>query len=400
MLIFYRLNSYALLLIHQTKNLLNMLHNYFTMSWRSLLKNKGFSITNIFGLSVGIAFTMLIGAYVWGELQVNRQLKNANNQYILQSNWKDPNLGFEMGTIADLPRALKENYPSFEANYYHLDAVTSNVSKGDKHFREIIYVGDSTMLSTYGFALQHGNPQTAMNDPFSMVVTRQTAIKYFGTDNVVGPTLTIESFSGSKHPFTISGVLTDAGRNSVININNIKTDILLPEKAAVFLGRNITGCNNTGIVGYVQLKDGVSPKQLDAPMRQLIKERSTQQIKDNLTPYLVPLTKYYREVNGGTVNKMIYTLSFIAFFILLMAVINFVNICIGRSSSRMKEIGIRKVLGGLRKQLVWQFLIESVLLVIMAAILALGLFSLARPYFSVVLGQLLTALFSFPPYFY
>src|SRR5690348_9658812 len=107
-----------------------MLQNYFIMAWRSLLKNKGFSIINIFGLSVGIAFTLLIGAYVWGELQVNHQLKNANNQYILQSRWKDPNLGFEMGTIAELPKALKENYPSLVANYYHLDAVTSNVSKG------------------------------------------------------------------------------------------------------------------------------------------------------------------------------------------------------------------------------------------------------------------------------
>src|ERR1700710_337850 len=105
-----------------------MLHNYFTMAWRSLWKNKGFSIINIFGLSVGIAFTLLIGAYVWGELQVNRQLKNADNQYIIQSKWKDPNLGFELGTIAELPKALKSLYPTLVANYYHLDAVTTNIS--------------------------------------------------------------------------------------------------------------------------------------------------------------------------------------------------------------------------------------------------------------------------------
>jgi putative ABC transport system permease protein len=377
-----------------------MLQNYFTMAWRSLLKNKGFSIINILGLSVGIAFTLLMGAYVWGELQVNRQLKNADNQYIIQSKWKDPNLGFELGTIAELPKALKTLYPTLVSNCYHLDAVTSNVSKGDKHFRESIVIGDSTLLSMYGFALLHGSPQTALTDPFSAVITQQLAIKYFGSTNVVGQTLTIESFSGSKHPFTVSGVLNGTGINSISNVNGSVTDIYLPEKAAVFLGRNLSGWNNTNIVGFIELKPGVNPKQLDGSMRHLVKQNAPQQIADNLTPYLVPLKTYYREANGGTVNKLIYTLSFIAFFILMMAVVNFINICIGRSSSRMKEMGIRKVLGGLRKQLIWQFLIESVLLVLLATLVALAFYAAGRPYLSDVLGKQIVGLFSFPVYFY
>src|ERR1700743_528057 len=103
-----------------------MLHNYFTIAWRSLRKNKVFSLINIFGLSIGIAFTLLIAAYVWGEFQVNRSLRHADNQYIIQSTWKDPNLGPEITTIAELPKALKETYPSLVANYYRWDAVTSN----------------------------------------------------------------------------------------------------------------------------------------------------------------------------------------------------------------------------------------------------------------------------------
>jgi ABC-type antimicrobial peptide transport system permease subunit len=378
-----------------------MLQNYFTIAWRSLWKNKGFSIINIFGLSVGIAFTLLIGAYVWGELLVNHDLKNADNQYILQSRWKDPNLGFELGTIAQLPKTLKEVYPTLVANYYHWDGVTSNVSKGNKHFRENIQVGDSTLLNMYGFGLLHGNSVTAFNDPFSAVITEPLAIKYFGSTNIIGQTLTIESFTGSKHDFTISGILNKVSKNSVTSINdNNRNAIFLPEKAALFLGRSMEGWNNTWLIGYIELKKGVTPKQLDAPMRHLIKENAPQQISENLTPYLVPLKHYYREANGGTVNKMIYTLSFIAFFILLMAVINFVNICIGRSSSRMKEMGIRKVLGGLRKQLIWQFLIESTLLVMMATVIALVLYLVARPYLSDVLGKDITGLFAFPLYFY
>ncbi|MCO5945848.1 ABC transporter permease [Mucilaginibacter flavidus] len=378
-----------------------MLQNYFTMAWRSLLKNKGFSIINILGLSVGIAFTLLIGAYVWGELQVNHDLKDADNQYIIQSKWKDPNLGLELTTIAQLPKTLKEVYPGLVANYYHWDGVGSIVSRGDKHFRESIQIGDSTLLRMYGFGLAHGDAQKAFTDPFSAVITERLAIKYFGKTDVVGQTLTIESFKGDKHGFTISGVLDKLSKNSVTNVNdNNQNNIFLPAKAADFLGRTLEGWNNNVLVGYIELKNGITPAQLVGPMKHLIKENAPQQTVDNLTPYLVPLKDYYREGNGGTVKKMIFTLSSIAFFILLMAIINFVNICVGRSASRMKEMGIRKVLGGLRKQLIWQFLIESVLLVMIATLIALALYLLARPYLSDALGKEITLLFAFPAYFY
>src|ERR1700744_4962405 len=272
-----------------------MLQSYFTIAWRSLWKNKGFSIINIFGLSVGIAFTLLIGAYVWDELQVNKDLRNADNQYIIQSKWKDPNLGFELGTIAQLPKTLKEVYPTFVANYYHWDGVTSNVSKGDKHFREGIQVGDSTFLTMYGFKLKYGSATIALNDPFSAVITQELAIKYFGTTDAVGQTLTIESFTGSKHDFTVSGVLDKFGRNSVTSVNdNNNSSIFLPEKAAIFLGRQMNGWNNTSLVGYIELKPGVIPTKVESAMHHLIKANSSQQIADNLTPYLVPLKDYYR----------------------------------------------------------------------------------------------------------
>ncbi len=195
-----------------------MLKNYIKIAWRNIVKNHVFSLVNIIGLSTGIAFTLLIGAYVWGELQVNHQLKNADRQYILQSKWKDPNMGFEITTIAELPKALKTEYPNLVANYYHWDGITSNVSKGEKHFRENIQVGDSTILYMYGFSLLKGNVKTAFNDPFSVVITERMAIKYFGKTDVVGQTITIENFSRSKHGFTISGVLNKAYQNSVINL--------------------------------------------------------------------------------------------------------------------------------------------------------------------------------------
>jgi len=378
-----------------------MLRNYIKIAWRNIVKNRVFSLVNIIGLSTGIAFTLLISAYVWGELQVNHQLKNADRQYILQSKWKDPNMGYEIGTLAELPKALKTEYPNLVANYYHWDGITSNVSKGDKHFRESIQVGDSTIFNMYGFTLLKGDVKTALKDPFSVVITEEKAIKYFGRTNVVGQTLTIESFSGSKHGFTVSGVIKKTYRNSVINLNdNNNNDFFLPLSAGKFMGRTEEGWNNTGLVGYLELQPGVKPSDLEKPMRDLLKKNTVVQIQQNLTPYLVPLKTYYLSANNGVVKKMLYTLSSIALFILLMAVVNFINMCISQSSTRMKEMGIRKVLGGMKKQLIWQFLIESTLLVMLATVFALLFYTIARPLFNDVLGKEILNLFAFPVYFF
>ncbi|EHQ30397.1 ABC transporter permease [Mucilaginibacter paludis] len=377
-----------------------MLKNYIKIAWRNIWKQKVFSIINILGLSVGIAFTLLIGAYVWGELQVNHQLKNADNQYIIQSKWKDPNMGFELASIAELPKALKEEYPGLVVNYYHFDGMTTNVSKGEKYFREGIQLGDSTLLKMYGFQLLHGDVNTALNDPFSVVVTQQIALKYFGKNDVVGQVLTIENFSGDKHDFTISGVLDHLPKNSVTSLNasNI-SNFFFNAEAAKYFKRNIDGWANPYIVDYVELKKGADPKEVESAMKTLLRKNSSEQISKNLTPYLVALKDYNMVAEGGIVKKMTSTLSCIALFILLMAIVNYVNICIGRASGRMKEMGVRKVMGGLRKQLIWQLLAESTLLVMIATILALVIYLVARPYVSDVLGKDITSLFALPAYF-
>ncbi len=378
-----------------------MFKNYIKIAWRNIIKNRVFSLVNIIGLSTGIAFTLLIGAYVCGELQVNRQLKNADRQYILQSKWKDPNMGFELATLAGLPKALKTDYPNLVANYYHWDGVTSTISKGEKHFREHIQIGDSTLLTMYGFRLLHGDAHTVFTDPFSVVVTATKAIKYFGKTDVVGQSLVIENFSGSKHSFTISGVLKEADKNSVLNLNdNNNNDFFLPVNAAKFMGRTVDGWSNTGLVGYIELQPGVKPVDLEKPIKNLLRKNTIVQIQQNLTPYLVPLKTYYLSANNGVVKKMLYTLSSISLFILLMAVVNFINMCISQSSARMKEMGIRKVLGGMKKQLVWQFLIESTLLVLLATVFALIIYTIARPFFNDVLGKEILSLFAFPAYFF
>ena len=374
-----------------------MIKNYIIVAWRNIVKGQFYSLVNIIGLSVGIAFTLFIGAYVWSELQVNAHLKNIDRQYILQSKWKDPNMGNELVSLAPLAKALYDQYPKLVANYYRFDGISSNVSKGDKHFRENFQIGDSTLLNMFGFALLYGNKKTAFADPYSVVITEEMAMKYFGKMDVIGETVSIENFSGTKHDFMISGVLKDHFKNSVTSILEEKSNqFYLPITAEDFFGRDLKPWKNPNIVSYIELQKGVTPKDLEVPIRQLIRKKAPSLISDNLTQYPVPLKEYYLNVNHGLVKKMIYVLSFIAFFILLMAVVNFVNMTISRSSARLKEIGIRKTLGGLKKHLIFQFLTESITLVTIATFFALLIYAAGRNYFSSILGKDLPLFSAFP----
>ncbi len=376
-----------------------MFENYFKIAWRNIIKSRFYSGVNIIGLSTGISFTLLIGAYVWSESQVNSHLKSEDRQYIIQSKWKDPNQGLELTTTGPLAKTLREQYPGLVANYYRWDGITSNVSKGDKSFREGIQICDSTMLDMYGFKLLYGNPKNAFDDPFSLVLTGEKAKKYFGKTDVVGETLSIESFSGSKHDFVITGVLKPISKNSVTYINdNNDNQFYISTNNLSFFGRNMDWPNQY-IIEYVELQKGVKPTDLEKPMQYLMKENAPPQVAVGMTPYLVPLKDYYLDANNGLIRKMLYALSAISLFILLMAIINFINMSVSRSASRMREIGIRKVLGGLKKQLIFQFLIESIFIVFIATVFAFGLYILTQNFFSNVLGKDIPSLTDFPLYF-
>ena len=205
---------------------------------RNIAKHRFHSLINIVGLFTGIAFTLLIGAYLYAELQVNQQLKNSNRQYFLESEWKDPNLGLNITSLAPLAKRLKEGYPNLVANYYRWDGLTSVISKGDKHFREEIQLGDSTILSMFGFELLYGNSKTALTNPYSAIISTDKAIKYFGKTDVVGQTISIQSFSGDTHEFSITGVLKEIPKNSVTQLNdNNHNSIFIPTSAINYFGR-------------------------------------------------------------------------------------------------------------------------------------------------------------------
>jgi ABC-type antimicrobial peptide transport system permease subunit len=373
-----------------------MLANYYKTAVRHFARSKFHAVINIVGLSTGIAFTLLIAAYCWSEKQVNHRLKHADRQYFLLSRWKDRNMGITFTTTGQLALALKTNYPGLVANYYRWDGIQSAVSHGDAHFREGIQIGDSTLLQVYGFPLLYGDARTALNSPFSVVITDDKAMKYFGRLDVVGQYLTIDNFSGSRQPFKVTGVFQKPARNSVTQLNdNNDNGIFVPSSNLGFFGRNMDW-SNSAIVSYVELQKGVNPEALEGPVRHLLQVNTPPTIRDNLRIEPVLLTDYYLQANGGTVRKMIYTLSFVALFILGMAIINFINLSVSRSHMRLREIGIRKVLGGLRRQLRMQFLTESILLALGSTVVALLIYACTRPLFSDMLGGAIPALRALP----
>ncbi len=376
-----------------------MIKNYFKIAWRNIIKSRFYSAVNVIGLSSGIAFTLLIAAYVWSELRVNKDLINADEQYIIQSKWKDPNQGYQFTTVGPLAKALKENYPNLVANYYRFDGITSNVSKGDKSFREDIAIGDSTILNMYGFKLLSGSASTALRQPFTVVISKDKAIKYFGKTDVAGQTISIENFSGMKHDFMITGVLNTIPKNSVINlIDNYPNSFFVSTENLKFFGRNMDW-PNPHIASYIQLQKGVTPKDIEKPMAQLLNQNAPPEIAANSTPFITSLNDFYLSANNGLVKKMLYALSAIATFILAMAIINFINMSVSRSASRMKEIGIRKVLGGVKKQLIFQFLTESVIIVFISTVFAFIIYVSSQNLFSNILGKPILSLTSFPVYF-
>jgi putative ABC transport system permease protein len=372
-----------------------MLASYYKTALRQIGRSRFHSLLNITGLSVGIVFTLLIAVYSWSEWNVNHELKDYRRQYILTSDWKDPNLGYPLATLGPLAKALKENYPSLVANYYRFDGVTVIVANGDKEFREELQMGDSSFLPMYGFPLLHGDAVTALDRPFTVVITDDRAIKFFGTTDVVGKDLTIINNGGQRGRFRITGVLKKPGLNSVTRLTTDNT-IFVSAANLEWFGRNMNWSNDH-IANYIELQPGVSPEELDQPLRHLIRMNAQPVFAANLRVRAEPLTSYYLQADGGAVQKMIYTLSFIAVFILGMAMINFINLSVSRSDVRMKEIGIRKVLGSLQRQLRNQFLAESIGLSLLSTVIALFLYAILRPVFSSMLNRELPSLLALPP---
>jgi ABC-type antimicrobial peptide transport system permease subunit len=366
-----------------------MLKNYFIIAFRHITRHKLFSLINMLCIAIGITFSMLIGWYILDQKSINHNLKNSGRQYVIKSKWKVKEMGLPMTTIGPLAKALKDQYPGLVANYFRYNPVTNVVSAGDKHFKENFAVCDTSLVSMYGFPLLYGDPRKAFENNSSAVITATLARKLFGTGNALHKTITISTIGNGKQDYQVSAVLQDMPYNSVINL--IDADgyqVFLPFEGCRYYptGAGEKDWNQIFMIGMVELQKGVSTKDVTTAAGKLLATNLPNNLKGLLQPDFVPLHDYYLKDNNSAAQKMINNLSLVAVFILVMAIINFTNINIGTSTYRLKEIGLRKVFGSPRQQLIGQHLIESLVLTGMAGLLSIVFYEMLLPYFNQVLN--------------
>ncbi len=366
-----------------------MLKNYLKITVRNIRKNKGYSFINIFGLAIGMACCILILIWVKDELSFDRFHANANSIYRITEHQYDSSGNYFPVAVTPWPlaEALKNDIPEI-AKSARLRIVSGGlISYKDKKFYENDFVAvDPSFLKMFSFPLVEGDISTALTEPHTVLITEETAARYFGSEDPLGKVLTFHNVYDLK----VTGLLEDVPHNS-----HIKFDFLVPFTSTLRdFGWTDTWWTNN-YTTYVQLVDNASLPQVSEKVSPYLKkinpETGTELILQPLTDIHLR-SDYAIDLYGNTENKAIYVYAFsaIALFVLLIACINFMNLSTARSEKRSKEVGLRKVVGASRNNIITQFYGESLFMTILAFFAALVLVYLLLPAFNNVSGKLLT----------
>ena len=386
-----------------------MFKNYFTTALRNLQRNKIYSFTNIIGLSLGLTCAILIMLYVKDEVSYDRFHKDVNHVYRIgmERIKPDGSLDSKNGYTGYFqgPR-FTAGIPEIKT-FVRYQGIQKDIQTGTGiQSQEMFYV-DSGFFSVFSFPLLSGNPKTVLLDPKSVVISEDIAKKQFGTRDAQGKIIMIKNDENKFVPYAVAGVAKKCPQNS-----SIKFDVLMPMVVAAKDEANNENWFNIFLNTFVVLNPGADVKVVEAKMKKVYETDARETIKmvaekygDNAkTLYHLQaftdmhLSKDYEASNGltGASNPVFsFILSGIALFILLIACINFINLTVARSVQRAKEIGIRKVIGGNRKQLITQFLGESFILCFIAFVLAIGMVQLVLPLFNQLSNKALAIAYLF-----
>lgn len=297
-------------------------------------------------------------------------------------------MGPDITVITMLAKGLAEEYPHVVANYYRFNPVTNVVSAGDRFFQEDIAIGDTTLVSMYQFKMVQGNSQKAFENTSSAVITETLAKKLFDTKNAVGKTISVQTTrKGVKQDFLVSSVLADIPVNSVTHVIGANYSVFLPFTGNQYFGNGdfSTFWDHMDVIGFVELQPGKTIADLQRPIDEILKKNSPDYIWKNLTAVAIPVSDYHLKDNNRALSKLIMVISMIAVFVLVMVVINFINITIGSSTARLKEIALKKTFGAGKQVIIRQFIIESFLLTISATCMALLIYQGSRSFFAEIL---------------
>ncbi len=376
-----------------------MIKNYFKIAWRTIVKNKLYSFINITGLSIGLAVCMLITLFVKDEFSFDQFQKNKNKIYRLVVNETSPEGEKNKYGITGMMHG-----PAFEKQIPELQSMVRfapakfNIKHKNEIFVQDANYADSNFFEMFSADFIEGNANKALSDPYSIVIAENVAKRFFGTQNAVGQTLSIQKDTVFKD-YIVTGVTKNSPQNSSIQINVIMPFDYKNNTDVFWINFNLntffTVSANASIANIEKQFAAIFKTAAASELAMAKKEWGfDNKLVFGLQPFLeMHLSRDYRAENGlkESSNAMLsYVLSGLALFILLIACINFVNISISHSLQRAKEIGVRKVMGGQRKQLIWQFMTESFLLNAGAFLLAIFLTNLLLPIFNNLTSKSLT----------
>lgn len=370
-----------------------MFQNYLKIALRNLLKHRGYSFINITGLAVGITCCILIMLFVLDELSYDRYHANAERICRIRTDVDVAGNMLKLATTSyPMAAALKNDYPEIQEITKIVKWGDPVFGRGENHFQEkAVLWADDNVFKIFSWTFVEGDPATALKDLYSIVLTETAAKKYFGNENPVGKTIRYEN----QRDFNVTGVIRDLPANSQLQFDMLASSISLIE----IIG--LETLNNWHAFYPIQTYALLHEKNQAEALNQKLPQFVSKYMQDDMAKTLgrtysvvaQPLLDIHlsAQLRGelGAVGSMayIYTFSAIAVCVLLIACINFMNLSTARSARRSKEIGLRKVLGALRVQLIRQFLGETFLLSFAALLLAMLLVELSLPLFNQLAGK-------------
>lgn len=364
-----------------------MIRNYFKTAWRNLFRNKGFSITNILGLTIGITCAILIFLWVHDERTYDKFQKNYDNIYQVMANrdfknsiMTDPNM------VMPLASTLEKTYPQIKNAVVSTQSEWDIFSLGENKMKKTGLTVGGNFFDMFSWKFIRGNAATALNEPNSLVLTESFAKAFFGNDDPINRVLKMNNETEMK----ITGVVADPPGNSTIQFEFVKSfNYSDPEVKA-----DMNEWTNSSWIVYLQVVPGTDMALLDKNITALKKQNSP---KDNMSTYFTfPMSKWrlYSDFkdgkNVGGMIEYVKLFTIIAIIILLIACINFMNLSTARSEKRAKEVGVRKTLGSNKKQLIAQFFIESMILAFIAFIFSVIAVYFLLPSFNSLVEKQLT----------
>ena len=387
------LKSIPKLIINSTYWGAEMLKHYLKISLRNIKKRKGYSLINIVGLALGMACCILLFSYISTELSYDTYNTNSNRIYRICSDLKmgDNKLNIPK-TSYKLINSLKETYPEIEdIAVFNSLPKTAVLYKNKSFYEDRIYYATNSAFNVFTFPVIKGDKTTPLAAAGSVVITRNLAAKYFGSNNPIGEILKI----GDEGEFRITAVIENVPSNS-----HFQFDVLCSFETLYM--RNISSMQNWVFLnhrGYLLLKEVTDYKQFENKFKDLVDSNIGAMLNKfgaSFSIYLQPLTDIHlkshleQEIQANGDIKYIYIFSAIGFFILLLACINYMNLATARSVKKAKEIGVRKVLGANRKRLIKQFIVESVIFSLLSLILSIMITAATIPLLSSTIGVELT----------